>query len=228
MSWPACWRQLNHGAIEVFLGENGIFSGEEPMAIRKDDRTRPETTASKPAGQNPDPITGEKGAHPVGVGVGTAVGGGVAGGALGAAGAALAGGAMGAAAGPAGVVVGAVAGGIIGAAAGKEVAEHVNPTVEDAYWRQNYRDRPYVEQGRQYEDYQPAYQYGWESRSAHSGKTFEEAEPQLQSGWSKAKSQTKLGWDKARHAVRDAWERVDSRNSSGCCQPESGTERKQC
>src|SRR4051794_32509382 len=51
---------------------------------------------------NQDPITGEPGAHPVGVGVGTAAGGAAAG-ALG-----------GAAAGPVGAVVGAVAGGLAG------------------------------------------------------------------------------------------------------------------
>src|SRR6266404_5573484 len=112
------------------------------MAIRRDDKTV-QDKKTNPASDNRDPITGEKGAHPVGVGVGTAVGGGVAGGAIGSAAAALAGAtAAGAAAGPIGAVVGAVAGGIVGALAGKEVAEIANPTVEDRYWEENYRSRP--------------------------------------------------------------------------------------
>jgi hypothetical protein len=178
------------------------------MTIRKDEPK--ETT---PATENRDPLSGEKGAHPLGVGVGTAVGGGVAGGALGAAGAVLAGGAAGAAAGPVGALVGAVAGGIIGAAAGKEVAEHTNPTLEDTYWRANYRDQPYVEEGIEYEEYGPAYQYGWESRRVYSGRTFDEAEPELERGW-KTKSPSNLEWDKAKPAVRDAWDRVDNASST--------------
>jgi hypothetical protein len=87
------------------------------MAIRKDQKNDlPE--------ENRDPITGAKGAHPVGVGVGTAVGGVVTGGVLGAA------------AGPVGVVAGAVVGGVLGGLAGKKAGEEINPTVEDAYWRQ--------------------------------------------------------------------------------------------
>jgi phage tail tape-measure protein len=44
--------------------------------------------------------------------------------------------ALGAAAGPAGVIAGAVVGGVIGGLAGKKAGEEINPTVEDAYWRQ--------------------------------------------------------------------------------------------
>ena len=174
----------------------------------------------KATDENRDPISGEKGAHPVGVGVGTAVGGGVAGGALGAAGAAMAAGtAMGAAAGPIGAVVGAVAGGIAGGLAGKAAAEEINPTVENTYWQENYRSRPYVEHDAEYDVYRPAYQYGWESRSAHSGRKFDDVEPDLQRGWDKAKSGSKLGWDKAKHAVRDAWDRIDTSSSSGSASP---------
>jgi hypothetical protein len=164
--------------------------------------------------ENRDPISGEPGAHPVGVGVGTAVGGAAGGAALGAAGAlAAAGGAMGAAAGPAGAVVGAVAGGVAGAFAGKAVAENVNPTEEDAYWRDNFESRPYVNKGTPYDEYRPAYQYGWESRSRHTGERFEDAETDLRSGWENTKP--KLGWDRARPAVRDAWDRIDQRPGTG-------------
>ena len=70
----------------------------------------------------------------MGVGVGTAVGGAAAG---------AAGGAM---AGPVGTVAGAVIGGVAGGLAGKGIAESIDPTVEDAYWRENYANRSYYDQ----------------------------------------------------------------------------------
>src|ERR1700742_2297744 len=101
---------------------------------------------------NRDPITGEPGAHPVGTGLGTAAGG------------AAAGAAGGAAAGPVGAVVGAVAGGIVGGLAGKSIAESIDPTAEDAYWRENHAGRPYHDASITYDDLAPAYRHGWESR----------------------------------------------------------------
>ena len=41
-------------------------------------------------------------------------------------------------------------------AAGKAAAEAVNPTAEEAHWRDNYTREPYYEQGRSYDDYGPA------------------------------------------------------------------------
>jgi hypothetical protein len=146
---------------------------------------------------NPDPITGEPGSHPVGTGIGAAAGG------------AAAGAAGGAVAGPVGAAVGAVVGAVAGGLAGKAVEEHIDPTAEDAFWRQNYRDRPYVEQGIEYDTYRPAYQYGWESRSRYRDRRFEEVEPELKSGWSAQKQHSALAWDKAKQAARDAWDRVD-------------------
>lgn len=64
---------------------------------------------------NPDPITGEPGAHPVGVAGGSTGG-------------ALAGAAIGAVGGPVGAAVGGAIGAVAGGLAGKGVAESVNPT----------------------------------------------------------------------------------------------------
>jgi hypothetical protein len=126
---------------------------------------------------------------------------------------------MGTAAGPVGVVVGAVAGGIAGGLVGKRIAESINPTAEDAYWKQHYQSRPYVEKGAPYDEYRPAYQYGWESSGRCAGKPFEEVEPDLRSGWDKAKF--KLSWDKAKQAVRDAWDRVNTTPQQSATSPQS-------
>jgi hypothetical protein len=164
----------------------------------------------QPKHSHRDPLSGEPGAHPVGVGVGTAVGGGVLGAGLGAAGStAVAGAALGTSAGPVGAVVGAVAGGIVGGLIGKNLAEKVDPTAEEAYWREHYQTRPYVDTGAPYDEYGAAYRYGWETRGQHVGQKFEEVEPELRSDWEEGHDKSKMPWDKAKHAARDAWERLD-------------------
>ena len=158
---------------------------------------------------NPDPVTGAPGSHPVGAGVGAA-GGGIAGAAAGAAiGSAVPG--IGTVAGG---VIGAVVGGTGGGLAGKAVAEQIDPTAEDAYWRDNYKTRPYYSSGYSYDEYAPAYRYGWESRSQYAGRSYDDVESSLASGWDKAKANSRLTWEKARDATRDAWNRVESSVSS--------------
>lgn len=144
---------------------------------------------------NEDPISGEHGAHPVEVGTGTALGG------------AAAGAVGGAVAGPAGAAVGAIAGGIAGAYAGKAVGEEFDPTVEEAYWRDNYADADYLPDGMTYDEIQPAYRYGWESRARYRDKSFDDVEEQLAAEWPDRGST--MNWDQARPATRDAWDRID-------------------
>lgn len=153
---------------------------------------------------NPDPITGEPGAHPVGV-------------AGGATGGALAGAAIGAIGGPVGSAIGGAIGAVAGGLAGKGAAEAVNPTEEDGYWRNEHKSRPYFQSGRSYDDYSPAYRYGWESasRPEYHGRRFEDVESDLGHGWDKARGNTRNEWGDMKHATRDAFERVQNRMSPG-------------
>jgi hypothetical protein len=146
---------------------------------------------------NPDPITGEPGAHPVGAGLGAAVGG------------AAAGAAVGAMAGPVGAAIGIVAGGVAGGLAGKEIAEHIDPTVEEEHWRNEYANRDYYDENVEYDEIAPAYRYGWESRAKHQDKTWDQAEPDLARDWNAQRGQSSLDWQRAQPASRDAWERID-------------------
>ena len=132
---------------------------------------------------NRDPITDEPGSHPVGTGVG-ATGGAVAGAAAGAVG------------GPVGVAVGGVVGAVVGGLAGKATAEAVNPTAEEAHWRENYTSEPYYEQGRSFDDYAPAYRLGLTGRTRYEGD-WESAEPQLASEWESARGGSSLSWPQA-------------------------------
>src|SRR3954469_21720548 len=117
---------------------------------------------------NRDPITGAPGAHPVGTGLGAAAGGMAAGAAAGAVG------------GPIGAVAGAAVGAVVGGLAGKRVAENIDPTIEEAYWRENYRNRPYATKSDYtYDDYGPAYMYGVDNYSRYPGKSFDQVEGDL-------------------------------------------------
>ena len=151
---------------------------------------------------NRDPITKAPGAHPIGTGVGATVGG--------IAGAAAAGAAIGTAtAGPVGTAAGLVIGAVVGGLAGKGVAEKIDPTREDAYWRDQYQKESYYEAGRRYEDYHPAYRTAYSSYGANRGRTFDEVEPTLRASYEKDRGESVLGWDRARQASRSAWDRLE-------------------
>jgi len=145
---------------------------------------------------NRDPITDEPGAHPVGTG-------------LGATGGAVAGAAAGSIGGPIGVAVGGVVGAVVGGLAGKAAGEAVNPTAEEAYWRENYLLEPYFEKGRSFDDYAPAYRLGLAGRTRYESD-WESAEPRLASEWESARGGSSLDWKRAQPASRAAWERVDA------------------
>jgi hypothetical protein len=191
------------------------------------------TTSNRGRELNPDPLTGEPGSHPVGTGIGAAAGG-------------ATGAAIGAVGGPIGAAVGAVIGAVAGGFAGKGVAEMVDPTAEDAYWRENHRQQPYAAEERSFDDYAPAYRTGYSGY--REGKSFDEAEadlrmqyeggpqrsgeeasaerrdPAVNPGTMPGGSQPNpLRWDDAREAARAAYERVH-RGQAERVRPQSGTQ----
>ena len=146
---------------------------------------------------NRDPITGEPGAHPVGTG-------------LGAAGGAATGAAVGAVGGPVGLAVGAVVGAVVGGLAGKGAAEAVNPTEEEAYWRDSYLSEPYYSRSYTYDDYAPAYRAGYQSRM-EGRASWDEARAESQRRWEAENASSRLQWAEAEPAVKAAWERANRR-----------------
>ena len=145
---------------------------------------------------NRDPITGAPGAHPVGTGMGAAAGG-------------AAGAAVGSVAGPVGTLVGAAVGAVAGGLAGKGVAEMVDPTVEDAYWRSTHTTQPYYSSDQSYDDFAPAYRAGYEGRVKYNGRKFDEIETDLEADYKR--NNGKLDWVDVKDATRNAWNRVDRR-----------------
>lgn len=150
---------------------------------------------------NKDPITGAPGAHPVGTGLG-AIAGGVAAGA-----------AAGTIVGPVGTAVGAAVGAVLGGLAGKGVAESIDPTAEEAYWRENYAARPYVNADYSFDDYGPAYRYGVDSYGRLGSASFDDAEPSLSRDWSHVRGSSRLEWNDAKMATRDSWDRINNRGN---------------
>jgi Glycine zipper/Protein of unknown function (DUF2384) len=138
--------------------------------------------------------------HPVGTSVGGASG-------------AVAGAVIGTAVGGPGIgtLVGAAVGAVASGMAGHGIAEGIDPTVEDSYWRENYKTRPYVnvKGNTSYDQYQPAYKYGWEARGQNPNRTWDQAENDLARGWEKAKGTSRQTWDEAKYAIKDAWTRVE-------------------
>jgi uncharacterized protein YcfJ len=165
-------------------------------------------SSDKQKDANRDPLSGAPGAHPVGTGVGAAGGG-------------AAGAAIGAAAGPVGAAVGLAVGAVAGGLAGKAVAEQIDPTVEDQYWRENYPTRSYSESDVLYEDYQPAYRIGYEGYARYQGKRYEDVESELERDYERSKGSSTVPWEKAKYATRDAWRRVEN-----AIPRDTGTERR--
>lgn len=151
----------------------------------------------KDKSRNPDPITGAPGSHPVGTGIGAAAGG------------AAAGAAVGTFAGPAGTAVGAAVGAVVGGLAGKGIAEKIDPTREDAYWRENHSRQTFAK-NRPYDEFAPAYRVGYEGYGEYGvkGKTFEDSEAELRRKYEMQEAD--LEWSEARPASRAAWQKFEA------------------
>jgi hypothetical protein len=80
-------------------------------------------------------------------------------------------------------------------------------TDDDAYWRENYKGRPYAAK-RDYEFFRPGYRYGFESAQRYRGKQWDDVQRELESGWNTFEHRGKSTWQEVKDAVRDAWNRV--------------------
>jgi hypothetical protein len=98
----------------------------------------------------------------------------------------------------------------------RELDEHLDPEVrsaadfaaDEAFWRTQYRHRPYYQPDTEYSDYEPAYRCGYTSAARHGHKKFDEIVSELEHEWEKIKGKSSLAWEHAREAIRDAWDKV--------------------
>lgn len=151
---------------------------------------------------NRDPITGSRGAHPMGVGVGAATAGavgGVIGSAIPVVGTAI------------GVAVGTAVGAVVGGFAGKGAAEVLFPTEEEAYWREKHAGQAEHALGAPYtfdQDYLAAYRFGYINSYAYGLKDFAEVEDEMHAAWEESRDASRLSWRDAREPALMAWNRA--------------------
>jgi hypothetical protein len=84
----------------------------------------------------------------------------------------------------------------------------INWGTEDAYWRESFVTRPYVQVDRGYEFYQPAYRYGATAATRFSGREWHDIENDLSRDWDKERGGASSKWEDVKDAVRDGWERA--------------------
>lgn len=126
---------------------------------------------------------------------------------------AAAGATLGAVAGPLGAGLGAAAGSVIGGAIADKAQDELDPKVEELYWQEQHTKRSYYKSGDLYEDYLPAYRFGWENAiyKKYGDRSFEQIEPQLQTSWETGHSEP---WELVRDKVRDAFQRIREKTSA--------------
>ena len=123
-------------------------------------------------------------------------------------GAAISGALVGSVAGPVGAAVGAAVGALAAGIGGNAIAESVDADAEAAYWRNNYRDRPYVDPAASFDDYGPAFSHGVANFVKHRDRPFEDVEADLSLEWGTARGPSTLEWERAREASLDGWVRA--------------------
>ena len=98
--------------------------------------------------------------------------------------------------------------GVVAGAAGKGPGEALNPALEEQHWRRT--------AGNEYEQFAPAYRYGWESaaRPENQGRRFDDIEKDLATNWSKARGSMKNEWSDVRQRTRAAFERAQNHNGT--------------
>jgi hypothetical protein len=84
---------------------------------------------------------------------------------------------------------------------------------EDTWWREHFGSQPYAV-GHEYEEFQPAYRYGFESARTHEGHTWHDIEESMRSGWDRFEGKQAGGaaWENVKDAVKDAWNRALGRH----------------
>jgi hypothetical protein len=93
--------------------------------------------------------------------------------------------------------------------AGSAPAGKAFDTAEGEFWRKQYELEGYFDQGMTYDDYEPAYRFGYESYKRYPDRKFADIEHDIGGQWDKVKGKSRLAWERAKHAVRAAWDRVE-------------------
>ncbi len=121
---------------------------------------------------------------------------------------AMAGAAVGAPGGPIGMAVGAVAGGVIGAGAGGALAQTADIEDYREHLMSAYTGAAYHRPGREWDHYEPAYQFAFDHFEEYHGQPMDAIESDLRKEWDteRAIRPERDDWAEARPAVAHGWD----------------------
>ncbi len=100
------------------------------------------------------------------------------------------------------------------------------PESEVLFWRGCYMLQPYFVPGRGFDQYEPAYELGWQAaihsrrRVSEPGPDFDALEPQLRLLWPHRQAASLLDWAQVRGAAQAAWLRAVDAHQSVALWPE--------
>jgi len=80
--------------------------------------------------------------------------------------------------------------------------------LDQAWWRENFRDRPYVVADRDFDYYEPGYRFGYEAANRYRGKRFDDVESDLRTDYDRFEHRGKSTWQNMKDAVHDAFDKV--------------------
>jgi hypothetical protein len=83
--------------------------------------------------------------------------------------------------------------------------------LDQQWWRDNFRNRPYVTADRSFEDYEPGYRFAYDEQIKYRGKNFNEIEPKLRTDFDRFEGRGQSTWESMKDAVRDAWDNLTGR-----------------
>jgi hypothetical protein len=77
------------------------------------------------------------------------------------------------------------------------------------FFHNTFQNASYYSTGREWSDYEPAYDYGYASFGQYRGQRFEDVEDILERRWDAYRAHSRLAWAEARGAVRDGWLQIE-------------------
>ena len=107
--------------------------------------------------------------------------------------------------GPLGTALGAAAGSLTGAAAGEQIGEAMDHREDLVYLAETFSEQDYYVSEMEWEDYEPAYRYGFDSYAQHAQQPLHHSKNILAAGWEQYNQHSHLTWNQAWNALLHAW-----------------------
>jgi hypothetical protein len=107
--------------------------------------------------------------------------------------------------GPLGTALGAAAGGFTGAAAGEQIGEAMDHREDLIHLGGTFSEQDYYVSEMEWEDYEPAYRYGFDTYRTHAHLGTTQAKQAMRGDWELYNRHSHLSWNQAWEAVLHAW-----------------------